>query len=150
MKTKFLSILLAMALLANLAGCSSAGAPGSEAGSQSAAAGDPVSSMPASNAAEQSEAALEPFNRNATLDETVLVDEGGIEITATGLTYTDYSAELALTIDNNSGKNLSFVSGSLGYSCNSINGYMIDGGYLNCDVANGKRRTRSLSLSMMY
>lgn len=139
MKTKFLSILLAMALLANLAGCSSAGAPGSEAGSQSAAAGDPVSSMPASNAAEQSEAALEPFNRNATLDETVLVDEGGIEITATGLTYTDYSAELALTIDNNSGKNLSFVSGSLGYSCNSINGYMIDGGYLNCDVANGKK-----------
>lgn len=138
MKTKFLSILLAMVLLTNLAACSSADAPGSGAGSQPAAA-DPASSMPAGNAAEQSEATLEPFNRKATLDETVLVDEGGIKITATGLTYTDYSAELALTIENNSGKDLSFVSGSLGYSCNSINGYMIDDGYLNCDVSNGKK-----------
>lgn len=139
MKTKFLSILLAMVLLANLAACSSADAPGSEAGSQPAATGDAASSTPDGNAAEQSEATLEPFNRNAALDETVLVDEGGIKITATGLTYTDYSAELALTIENNSGKDLSFVSGSLGYSCNAINGYMIGDGYLNCDVSNGKK-----------
>ena len=139
MKAKFLSILLAMVLLANLAACSSADAPGSGAGSQPAAAGDAASSTSDGNAAGQSEATLEPFNRNAALDETVLVDEGGIKITATGLTYTDYSAELALTIENNSGKDLSFVSGSLGYSCNSINGYMIDDGYLNCDVSNGKK-----------
>ena len=139
MKTKFLSILLAMVLLASLAACSSADVPGSGAGSQPASAGDAASSTSDGNAAEQSEATLEPFNRNAALDETVLVDEGGIKITATGLTYTDYSVELALTIENNSGKDLSFVSGSLGYSCNSINGYMIDDGYLNCDVSNGKK-----------
>ena len=139
MKAKFLSILLAMVLLVNLAACSSADAPGSGAGSQPAATGDAASSTSDGNAAEQSEATLEPFNRNAALDETVLVDDGGIKITATGLTYTDYSAELALTIENNSGKDLSFVSGSLGYSCNSINGYMIDDGYLNCDVSNGKK-----------
>lgn len=67
-----------------------------------------------------------------------------MKITATGLTYTAYSADLNLTIENNSGKNLSFVSGSLGYNCNSINGYMIDGGYLNCDVANGKKANASI------
>lgn len=134
-----MSILLAMVLLASLAACSSADAPGSGAGSQPAATRDAASSTPDGNAAEQPEATLEPFNRNAALDETVLVDEGGIKITATGLTYTDYSAYLALTIENNSGKDLSFVSGSLGYSCNSINGYMIDDGYLNCDVSNGKK-----------
>lgn len=144
MKAKFLSILLAMVLLASLAACSSADVPGSGAGSQPASAGDAASSTSDGNAAEQSEATLEPFNRNAALDETVLVDEGGIKITATGLTYTDYSVELALTIENNSGKDLSFVSGSLGYSCNSINGYMIDDGYLNCDVS----RTRSSSSAM--
>ena len=95
-----------MVLLASLAACSSADAPGSGAGSQPAATGDAASSTPDGNAAEQPEATLEPFNRNAALDETVLVDEGGIKITATGLTYTDYSAYLALTIENNSGKDL--------------------------------------------
>lgn len=148
MKAKFLSILLAMVLLVNLAACSSADAPGSGAGSQPAATGDAASSTSDGNAAEQSEATLEPFNRNAALDETVLVDDGGIKITATGLTYTDYSAELALTIENNSGKDLSFVSGSLGYSCNSINGYMIDDGYLNCDVSNGKKANEVIEFAM--
>ena len=110
MKAKFLSILLAMVLLVNLAACSSADAPGSGAGSQPAATGDAASSTSDGNAAEQSEATLEPFNRNAALDETVLVDDGGIKITATGLTYTDYSAELALTIENNSGKDLASIA----------------------------------------
>ena len=86
MKTKFLSILPAMVLLANLAACSSTGVPGSETSSQPAAAGDAASSMPANSTSEQSEATLEPFNKSATLDETVLVDEGGVKITATELT----------------------------------------------------------------
>lgn len=87
------------------------------------------------------------FNVDATLEETVMVDEGGVKITATGLTYTDYSVDLDLTIENNSGKTLSFVSGSLGYSCNSINGYMVNGGYLNCDVSDGKKANDSISFN---
>ena len=84
---------------------------------------------------------------DATLAETVMVDEGGVKITATCLTYTGYSVDLELTIENNSGKNLSFVSGSLGYSCNSVNGYMVNDGYLNCDVANGKKVNDTISFS---
>ena len=50
MKAKFLSILLAMVLLVNLAACSSADAPGSGAGSQPAATGDAASSTSDGNA----------------------------------------------------------------------------------------------------
>lgn len=90
---------------------------------------------------------LSIFNKNASLDETIMVDEGGVKITAAGLKYTDYSVELELTIENNSGKDLSFVSGSMGYNCNAINGYMVKDGYLNCDVADGKKANDSISFS---
>ena len=87
------------------------------------------------------------FSGDATISETVMLDEGGVKITATGLNYGSYDAELEVTIENNSGKNLNFICGSLGYSCNSINGYMIDDGYLNCDIANGKKSNESISFS---
>lgn len=79
------------------------------------------------------------FSKKASIEETVLVDESGIRITAVELTYTDYSAELTLLLENNSDRDLSFRCGTLGYSCNSVNGYMIDDGYLNADVAMGKK-----------
>ncbi len=68
-------------------------------------------------------------------------------ITATALNYTNYSVELDVFIENNSDKDLSFVSGSIGYSCNSINGYMVNDGYLNCDVASGKKANDTISFS---
>lgn len=133
MKKKILSVLLAFALLIILPACSG---PADEPPMTESA------SIPDLSA--QTDKTMGRFHTDAILDETVLTDEGGVKITATGLTYTAYSADLNLTIENNSGKNLSFVSGSLGYNCNSINGYMIDGGYLNCDVANGKKANASI------
>lgn len=82
---------------------------------------------------------LDNFNNSASIEETVLVDENYIKITATELDYDNYCVTLKLNIENNSNENLSFVTGSVGYSCNSINGYMIDDGYLNCDIAAGKK-----------
>lgn len=95
----------------------------------------------------QNDEKLGAFSKTATLVETVMVDEGGVKITATGLSYNNYAVELELTIENNSGKDLSFISGSMGYSCNSVNGYMVTDGYLNCDVANGKKENDSISFS---
>lgn len=136
MKTKLLSALLAIVMLTTLTACGgSSKGQGSESGGSTPSNGQPA----------PMDEILEPFSTTATLDETVMVDEGGVTITATGLTYTAYSVDLELTIENNSGKNLSFVSGSLGYSCNSINGYMVKDGYLNCDVANGKKAKESIS-----
>ena len=144
MKTKFLSILLTITLLAALAACGTSGAPGD---SPDSAGNGASESVPADDTPELPDESQELFNVNATLGETVLVDEDGVKITATGLTYTAHSADLALTIENNSSKNLSFVSGSLGYSCNSINRYMVNDGYLNCDVANGKKANDTISFS---
>ncbi len=97
------------------------------------------------------------FNKRATIEKTVLVDEYDVKITATKLTYNNYEAVLHLAIENNSDKDLKFITHSWGYSCNSINGYMItDGydGYLNCDVSAGKKASDSVSFSyetlMMY
>lgn len=85
------------------------------------------------------------FQKDATLDETVIYEADGVKITAKGLEYTNYSVDLGITVENNSGKDLGFVSGSLGYSCNSVNGYMIPDGYFNCDVPNGKSANESIS-----
>lgn len=88
---------------------------------------------------------IEAFNTEATIEETVLLDENDVKITATDLSYTNYSIELNLVIENNGDKDLQFISNSLAYSCNAINGYMVDAGYLNVDVAAGKKANESIS-----
>lgn len=87
------------------------------------------------------------FNKTGTIEETVLYEADGVKITATELTYTNSSAKLSLVIENNSDADLSFIASSAGYACNAINGYMISTGYLNCDVAAGKKATDSVSFS---
>lgn len=84
---------------------------------------------------------------DGNIEETVLLEEDGIKITATGLSYSNYDVKLNLTIENNTEQKLSFTSGTLGYSCNSINGYMTAEGYLNADVAAGKKKNDSISFS---
>ena len=140
MKTKWLSLLLAAALAVSLSACSPSDSGTSDL-SQSAAGGT------SSGSAAASQQSLGEFRTEATLEETVMLDEGGVKITATGLIYSSYAAELDLTIENNSGKDLSFISESVGYSCNSVNGFMVDDGYLNCDVANGKKANGTISFS---
>lgn len=90
----------------------------------------------------------EIFNTNAHIAETLLVDENDIKIMATDLQYSDYSVDLHLVIENNSDTIRSIVSGSAGYSCNSINGYMIDDGYLNTEVAPGKKENELISFGI--
>lgn len=100
-----------------------------------------------SESPKQNDEKLGTFSKSAALAETIMVDESGVKITATRLSYNNYAVELELTIENNSGKDLSFISGSMGYSCNSVNGYMVADGYLNCDVANGKKANDAISFS---
>lgn len=152
---KFVSILLAMLLVVSLAAC----------GTQSEGAEDDDTSVTDAQAdTSEAEDEAEPedetgtddepqttfapyeFQKDATIEETVLVDEYDVKITATELTYGSYSAELTLVIENNSDKDLSFISNSIGYSCNSINGYMVSEGYLNCDVAAGKKANNTISI----
>ena len=84
----------------------------------------------------------------ATIDETVLVDEQGVKITAKELSYSSYAADLSLLIENNSDRQLSFYAGTLGYSANSINGYMISDGYIGEDVAAGMAVNVNMSFNL--
>ena len=86
MRTKFLSMLLAVTLLATLAACSDPATPNTPA---EESPGKNSSSDNSGDQLTQVDETLGLFNVDATLEETVMVDEGGVKITATGLTYTD-------------------------------------------------------------
>lgn len=82
----------------------------------------------------QSDEFLGLFNTNATLLKTVLMDESGVKITATGLPYTAYSVDLQLTIENNSGKALTIGEA---YGSLSVNGFMTDYSYCSQKLGDG-------------
>lgn len=96
---------------------------------------------------EPSEESTVLFDTSGTIEETDLYNENDVRVTATGLSYSDSAVTIELTIENNSDKNLSFIAGSLGYSCNSVNGFMVDDGYLNCDVNAGKKANDTIRIS---
>ena len=151
---KFISILMTLLLMLSLAACgvtneaTEADDPASTSSAGEQATGDNIGDE-TDPTEDEPEITYEPreFNKSATIEETVLVDANGVKITATELTYNNYSAELELVIENNSDKDLSFIANSIGYSCNSINGYMVPEGYLNCDVAAGKKANDTISIS---
>ena len=103
--------------------CGNSTAPGGSEGDQASTGSGTSENAPTDDGPEQSDEFLGLFNTNATLPETVLMDESGVKITATGLTHTAYSVDLQLTIENNSGKALTIgnAHGSL-----SVNGFMTD------------------------
>ncbi len=91
------------------------------------------------------ETKLEKFDTDPTIEKTVLYDKNNIKITANELTYGNFSAELSVTIENNSDTSVSFTCGTISNNDNSVNGYMIDSPYLNCDIDAGKSETKEFS-----
>lgn len=139
MKKNLIMMLAAITLLLSACGGTAPGPSGSEPAGTSVSSPSPVPS---------SGGGMVQFDSSATIEETVLVDESDVKITATGLKCTAYDVKLSLSIENNSSQDLSFYSGTSGYNCNSINGYMIDGGYLNADIAAGKKSNETVSFSV--
>lgn len=97
---------------------------------------------------EETKESIDGFNTEGTIEETVLIEENSVKVIAKDLQYTNDYAELSLIIENNSEKNYTFYSGTLGYSCNSVNGYMIDDGYFNTDVAAGKKANEVMKFDL--
>lgn len=142
MKKKFAMLLAAVMLLLSACGGTTSGGQSSDSSGQTdASVSSPTPSLPSGGGMVQ-------FDPATTIEETVLVDESDIKITATGLKYTAYDVKLSLAIENNSSQDLSFHSGTLGYNCNSVNGYMVDDGYLNADIAAGKKSNETFSFSV--
>ena len=81
-----------------------------------------------------------------TIEPTVLVDRDGILITATELECKGIKGELKLDIENNSDKDISIISGSMGFNQNAINNYMTNECYINVDVAEGKKAKETITV----
>lgn len=62
-----------------------------------------------------SEAKAVSFSGTETIENTVLVDEKNVKITADNLTYSAYQTTMDLLIENNSDQDLSVISGSIGF-----------------------------------
>lgn len=93
---------------------------------------------------------LPEFDQSAIIETTVILDQDNIKVTATALEYDDYSANLKLSLENNSDKTLTFSTNTLGFSGNSINGFMIPDGYFNSEIAPGKKANDTATFSYDY
>lgn len=93
---------------------------------------------------------LPKFDQSAVIETTVILDQDSIKVTATALEYDDYSANLKLSLENNSDKTLTFSTNTLGFSGNSINGFMIPDGYFNSEIAPGKKANETATFSYDY
>lgn len=82
---------------------------------------------------------LDDFDTTATVEETVIFENENVKITVNELSYERRAAILELTFENNTDKDLTFLCGTYGYCCNSVNGYMTGFGYISCDVVAGKK-----------
>ena len=68
---------------------------------------------------DRSQFKIKEFNTSPTIEETILVDESGVKITATGIEYGNYKAELGLKIENSTGTELD-VGGSGSMTVNNF------------------------------
>lgn len=83
-----------------------------------------------------------PGSTEATIAETVLLDEKGVKITAKSLDADAlFGPEIKLLIENNSGEDLTFQARN-----SSINGYMVET-MMSVDVVSGKKANDALSFS---
>ncbi len=76
----------------------------------------------------------------ANISEKVIMEEEGIKVTAKSISYSSYSTDIKLLIENNTETDLSFSVNKL-----SINGIMIDSG-LYANVSAGKKSNESITL----
>ena len=93
------------------------------------------------------EVELEAFKTDAVIESQLLYDEGGVRITANELTYGAFSAQLSVTVENTTDRDLSVYCGTMGYSVNSVNGYMVADGYLGMDINAGETLTDSIEFN---
>ena len=143
MKKTFLALLLVFVLVMSLSCTGCLGKKVKEAIEQAAQSQEapeetePEETEPEETASKPAGSAPQ-FQTGAGIEETVLVDQDGIRITATELTYTGNRPELHVRLENNTDETLKFISGSIGYNVNAVNGYMVNSMYVNTEVLPGK------------
>lgn len=125
---KFMSFLLSALLVLSLAACGSNGGARNNDFESSVSSTASSEAEPSAAATEEVTATPEPIEEPSaqpTLEETVLLDEGGIKVTATGLT--DYglggAPDLKLHVENNTNGDITIQTSEYA----AVNGCMIRG-----------------------
>lgn len=79
------------------------------------------------------------FNKGGVIQEQVLYDNNDVLIKATELSYEENRAKLVVNAENNSNHDIQILSGTMGFSCNAVNGWMAHDGWINMEVPAGKK-----------
>lgn len=88
---------------------------------------------------------LPKMSTKETIEQTILVDEDGIKITAQELTFAGNSPRLNLLLENNTEKKLNFTSEYLEQNIFAVNGYMLNE-YIDTDITPGNKANESISI----
>jgi hypothetical protein len=135
MKKQLSITALCLILTVTMLGCGSKDDnAGKTSSAQTTEAADPGISTTQAAMPETSSVAETAGAEGITLDEQVLVDQDGVKITATGLTYDKiWGYTVNLLIENNSEQDITVQTRN-----SSVNGFMVDFS-MSCDVAVGKK-----------
>lgn len=123
---KIFSIIISLSVLLSLAAC---GTP------SNSDVQTPSNVSPDSSSSQQGTI----NSKDASIVETILLDEAGVKITAKSLGDSMWGSEVKILIENNSEKNLTVQARN-----SSINGYMVEN-MLSADVAAGKKANDSIT-----
>lgn len=131
---KLLSITFAVLLAMSLSAC------GSSTDGDVSPSGDVQTPSGVSTGSPTAEETTPPEKQEATINETVLLDEQGVKITAKSLDCGAlFGAEVKLLIENESGQDLTFQCRNA-----SVNGYMVET-MMSVDVVSGKKANDSMT-----
>lgn len=131
---KFIAIMLTLTLIMSLTACGGTSSGGDKEPPNVSETVDGKESKEPEQTKEQ--------EQEATIGETVLVDEAGVKITAKGLSFDGiFGTELKLLIENNSEKDLTIQCRNA-----SVNGYMVET-MMSVDIVSGKKANDTLTFS---
>ena len=140
---KIIKTLLAMLLALSMAACSSTPAPATEneSSEKEEEVAEETTVQPTTNEK------VTMFPKEASIEETTIYDQDGFVIIAKEIDYSGFSPELVLEFQNNTDAEYTFLAGTMGHCANAINGYMIQGGYINEKVAPGMKSIEEVDFS---
>lgn len=137
---RILAIVLALTLAISLVACGGSSSGDVKEATNVTTGKNTVNTQQEEQPNGEAENTADPEKIAITINETVLVDEAGVKITAKSLVVDEfYGTEVKLLIENNSGKDLTFQCRNV-----SVNGYMVEP-VMSVDVANGKKANDSIT-----
>ncbi len=85
--------------------------------------------------------ATSEIDHNVSIEQTTLIDIPEASITADSISFQNDSLKLALNMTNKISKPISIQAGTLGFSANYINNYMVNDGYIGIDLEPNESKT---------